>query len=443
MKRITMRIAAVGDSLVWAQSVRILAVALVCGCGVEVNPDFDGDGTAQETSVTEGPPPATTTGPGPGPQTDASDSQDSASGGSETSDEPPVEEGTCWDDVSQPGELCFQEQTLLVGKPSLSIAVADPNDDGTPDLVVGHTFGGTVYIGVGQGKFTIGGYLETFGNGVVNITSADVDGSGYPDIITTLGPAAVVAVYYSNPIPDPFSTWSTNTFGGELDGVVAWDMFADGTTELLIAAPFPENLLVLQEIQGTIAVLGELDVGLSPHGPYAGDFNGDGLPEIVITNRVTNEIRVLPNLGTDLGPPDTYVVCVEPIPVAMGDFNNDDITDLAVGCVGSSEIDLLRGVGDGTFMWELALFAEIPVYILASGDFNSDGFLDLVAADGEERAVRILFGNGGFEFSMYWWDLYATPSQFAVADLNADGVDDLAVASSGVLGGLSVLLSHP
>lgn len=85
-----------------------------------------------------------------------------------------------------------------------------------------------------------------------------------------------------------------------------------------------------------------------------------------------------------------------------GDFNGDGIPDVA----GIEYIDgmlintlvILLGKGDGTFAAPLTMQIpdEFPM-LIAVGDFDSDGKLDLLTGEG---AVSFLHGNGDGSFTL-------------------------------------------
>ena len=69
----------------------------------------------------------------------------------------------------------------------------------------------------------------------------------------------------------------------------------------------------------------------------------------------------------------------------------------------------------------------------AVADFNKDHKLDLAAADNTGQIVSILYGNGAGQFALS--SSYSTstpPIALAVADLNGDGIPDIAIADEAV-----------
>jgi FG-GAP-like repeat len=103
-------------------------------------------------------------------------------------------------------------------------------------------------------------------------------------------------------------------------------------------------------------------------------------------------------------------------------------------------VSLLRGRGDGTFRKAIGIPAGIvhPLAI-ATADMNGDGHPDAVLVNGlRPNGVAVLLGDGagGFRRSIFPG---GHRSQWVIAaDLDGDGVPDVATANAG--GGVSVLL---
>ena len=127
-----------------------------------------------------------------------------------------------------------------------------------------------------------------------------------------------------------------------------------------------------------------------------------------------------------------------PNSVAVADFNEDGVPDLAVANIYSGSVTILLGKGDGTF----AQAPSSPVsvggssYSVAAGDFNGDGIPDLaVASNGYPGQVSIVLGNGNGTFTQAANSPVTATTvgyfQFlAVGDFNGDGVPDLAAPNT-------------
>ena len=125
-----------------------------------------------------------------------------------------------------------------------------------------------------------------------------------------------------------------------------------------------------------------------------------------------------------------------PYVVASGDFNGDGKMDLVAGDINHNDLLMLLGNGDGTLKPAVTYhLAAAPYYIIAN-DFNRDGKLDLAIGFFNAANTGILFGKGDGSFE--------APVNYAVggahilaADFNRDGRPDLAVPANG---GVNVLL---
>jgi uncharacterized protein (TIGR03437 family) len=87
--------------------------------------------------------------------------------------------------------------------------------------------------------------------------------------------------------------------------------------------------------------------------------------------------------------------------VVLGDFDGDGKTDVAVGQWiniatddPSDFVSLLLGRGDGTFQPEIRFTVGNLPGVIAAGDFNGDGRMDLAAANWASNTVSVLINNG-------------------------------------------------
>ena len=141
-------------------------------------------------------------------------------------------------------------------------------------------------------------------------------------------------------------------------------------------------------------------------------------------------------------PPVTYTVTL-PVAVVSGDFNSDGNVDLAVGS-GDGYVSVLLGNGDGTFQPARNSTVGGSLISIAVADFNGDGRADLVVTvvTTGGTAIGVLLGNGDGTFGPVMNLASASnPVSVAVGDFNGDNRPDLAVAcSSGAA--VSVLLGN-
>jgi hypothetical protein len=268
-----------------------------------------------------------------------------------------------------------------------------------------------------------------------------------PDAIAPGGAGFTLAVHGTGFVSGAVVKWNhsslATTFvnGTQLTASVpASDIAAPGTASVTVVNPSPgggtSNVMFFEVTPASSSIaLGAppaFGAGTDPDSVAVGDFNGDGKLDLAVANVGSNNVSIL--LGNGDG---TFQAAVDygagsnPDSVAVGDFRGDGKLDLVVANDLGNNVSILLGNGDGTFQAAVSYGAGMTLFSVAVGDFNGDGKLDLVVADAVSDYISVLLGNGDGTFkTAVQYVAGLEPFSVAVADFNGDGKLDLAVANN-------------
>src|ERR1035438_4422365 len=313
-----------------------------------------------------------------------------------------------------------------------SVAVADVNGDGKPDLVVsgevivnGVEGDGSVdiFLGNGDGTFQAATSYDSGGTNAYSVAVADVNGDGKPDLVVVNECASgssgvscsvpgVIGVLLGNG-DGTFRTARTFESGGDnWSHVMVADVNGDGKIDLLVRN-FCGSSSTCREngsAEGSVGVLfGNGDGTFQPavtfdsggDGPFTvsvADVNGDGKPDLLVGNcgadgcDWSNPGSVAVLLGSGHGsfqPPMIYPMVCGVTSVKAADVDLDGKLDLVVALYGNGsdtdlegEVGVMLGNGDGTFQPIVTAGAgDAYTIAVALADVNGDGKLDAVVVN--------------------------------------------------------------
>ncbi|MGH9708808.1 MAG: FG-GAP-like repeat-containing protein [Candidatus Acidiferrales bacterium] len=220
-------------------------------------------------------------------------------------------------------------------------------------------------------------------------------------------------------------------------GLVAVDLNGDGKIDLAVVNSADNTVSILLGVgDGTFQTQRLVPAGMNPVAIAAGDYNGDGHVDLAVANQTDNSLSIFLGKGdaTFTGPVSVPTNAA-PFSVLSGDWNNDGKTDLVVlaGTGSSDSVSLLISKGDGTFSTTTLVTGE-SIGGMALADFNGDGYLDIALTNLFTNTVSILLGNGVTAPSGAQFDAsnsFGAPPQSIVAgDFNGDGKIDIAVTET-------------
>ena len=357
------------------------------------------------------------------------------------------------------GDGTFQpENTIFIGPNPISLAVADLNGDGEPDIVVanrtepaGSPYGYAdntigVLMGNGDGTFQP---EKTFsvGNSPGALAVAELTGDGVPDIVAANSGSDTVSVLMGNG-DGTFQTSRTITLGSRPSAIAVADLNGDEKPDLVAAYSGEYGngntvSVLLGNGDGTFQPPRTLGVGAGPDAIAVADLNGDGKRDLVVANSSDNTVSVLLGNGdgtfraqvaTDTGP--------NPTSLSIADLNGDSRPDLIVAGTSVEIAQVALGNGDGTFESQQTVVSGPTARASAGavGDLTGNGRQDIVTLNDlteNDTSISVHLGNGDGTFQPARAFDLATGSAginghgaVAIADLNGDGRPDLVVTNS-------------
>jgi hypothetical protein len=290
-----------------------------------------------------------------------------------------------------PADPLFPNPVAEAGTQSRQVVVSEFNGDGKQDLAVANQDSSdiSILLGLGNGRFLS------------------------PRRVGTLWP---------------------------LGGVAIGDFNRDGTQDLAAMSLTGSGAIRIFSGGGdaTFTKTGFLSTGVSTTAISAFDLRGDGILSLAVAHTYSSEISVFLGLGNgDFLPPTRFNVGTSPLSVTAGEFNDDGIADLAVA--GKTAVSVLLGTATGAFVLQPTLLSGFRYSSIAAKDLSGDGLDDLAVARQARPdvpgALQVLInhGTGSFENGPQIDLEDVSPASLVVADLNDDGINDLAtVAGSGL-----------
>ena len=411
-----------------------------------------------------------------------------------------------------PGSFSFAGWQIAGGNYTFALTVGDVNNDGLADVVATnqcydgvcgtdrHT-GISVFLNDGNGALALPVRYKTdgFGGSWQSVAIADMDVDGKPDLVV------LNAGFASSPSEVSVSVMRGNG-GGTFQAAVSYplsiypdtqvnvgklavaDLNGDGRPDVIVSdlifrpnLTYPNHVrsgvsVLLNQGDGTLATAVLYDSGGydGASSPIAADMNHDGRPDILVVNvcstagpptdpcRTPNGVWAQGSVGVLLGNGDgTFQQAISydsggitPGSLAAVDLNRDGKPDLLVTngacfqCAGQAAT-VLMGNGDGSFQPPVDYNdgATQPVSIVG-GDLDGDGLADVAVMNycslnlscGTTGALSVLPGNGdgtlGAPQLFYLWStaLGSLPNTVVAADMNNDGKPDLVVGAWTAVG---------
>jgi VCBS repeat protein len=346
-----------------------------------------------------------------------------------------------------------------------ALAVGDLNRDGRLDTVVGNRGAAgpniSVLLGDGSGGLLPAGPPLETGAVPVSLAVADLDNDGNPDVVAAYSvPASPynrgsVSLLLGNGIGGLTPAGAPLPIGNSARAMALGDFTGDGTPDAPVAHAIDDDIhhgltivgaVGTSEDGGLYRAFGPVDVA-RPRSASVADFNRDSKPDVAVGG--IGSVSVF--LGNGTGGVAAAAGCPFGCgndgdsngfgtgSVAVGDYNRDTNPDAAVGNSYARTATLLIGDGGGALQ-RLSPALSTGVFspgAVAAADFNGDGALDVATADMQASKFAVLLGNGsgGLQFAESPIPTGGTglaagaPEALKAGDFNGDNRPDVVVAN--------------
>lgn len=325
---------------------------------------------------------------------------------------------------------------ISVGSTVSWISSADFNQDGLDDLVVSlaafSSPGAAVLLATGTGFSAATGHSMGTSPGAFCVVAGDFNGDLKPDFATANHQNSQIAVRLGNGAGG-FPTLVSTPAPNKPAVVTTGDVNGDGKLDVATVGDVPE-VEVMQGL-GTGAFLASPVFGLGANtwGPVATDYNHDGKPDILVSGYLANSMFAF--TGNGAGGFSAQVLnpaAGAPRRLAVSDLNSDGKVDYAVANQTSNDVVVSLGTGTATF--GAGVQYAVGTFPLSAhiADFNLDGKQDIVTPNMNSNNLSYLSGNGvgGFAAAVNT-ALGISPQCAETADFDGDGDTDVFIGSSG------------
>ncbi len=275
-----------------------------------------------------------------------------------------------------------------------------------------------IYTGNGTGSFSTGSYYPTGGTSASSIANADFNNDGFPDLVTLNSPTSgtnnISVLLNDASGHGTFNSAVTYATSAKGSSMAIGDVNGDGIPDIVVAQANQGVDVFLGKPDGTFQPAKTTSLGFNSLGSIAlGDLNGDGKLDLAVAvdDGVTPQEGVAVAQGNGDGTfsnptffattlQSTTVLEPQPAAVQIVNLNGNGKMDVVYANQKYGTVGVLYNTGAnpfaaGMFYDPIEYPASSYAYALALVDVNHDGATDVVIANNSYAGVTVLLNGSG------------------------------------------------
>lgn len=290
----------------------------------------------------------------------------------------------------------------------------------------------------------------TEGDAPFTVRCCDLNGDGFPDLVTANDASDTVSVLLNNGDGTyaPKVRWPVDNVGGVVSepvDVACCDLNGDDLIDLISVNHTSDDVSVLLNTGNTQFAspvkypVGEPLLGEAPFGVECINLDGDGDNDLVTNGFTEDAISVLLNNGDGtFAPHVNYAAGDAPMAMALCDVDGDGDDDLVTANMLGKEVAVLRNNANGTFtatgsasICRTETDCINPLDITCC-DFDGVNGPDVATANGIDDSVALLFNDGTGQFvglTLYGGDEVNGAYAVTCCDLDGNSAPDVVTAN--------------
>lgn len=279
-------------------------------------------------------------------------------------------------------------RTMITGQ-YVGLALADVNGDGRLDAVTMQSVDKEAYVflGNGNGTFAVAFTITVSASASPQtLALADMDRDGDPDLVTSYYNGGISVSL--NPGTGIFGTPALTSTSDTSFQIAVSDINGDGSLDVATANSFDKSVSVLYNNgsgtlgaqQRTVLTTANPDI-TTANGIAVGDFDHDGLGELAVSYNGNNGAAGIMLVNPRTSALNSYAYNATPGFVSVADINLDGYSDVVAGWPYADAVRIWYGRAAGgleSTAQVIGLGTGNAAYWPIPADLNGNGVLDLV-----------------------------------------------------------------